>query len=49
MDSLKAALTSVKDLLDWLPDLVVALLILASRCFLRSRSIAGRASSSVGP
>mgnify|MGYP001075682476 CR=1 FL=1 len=29
MDSLKAALTSVKDLLDWLPDLVVALLILA--------------------
>jgi len=28
MDSLKAALTSVKDLLDWLPDLVVALLIL---------------------
>jgi len=29
MDSLKAALTSVKDLLDWLPDMVVALLILA--------------------
>jgi len=29
MDSLKAALTSVKDLLDWMPDLVVALLILA--------------------
>jgi len=29
MDSLKAALTSVKDLLDWLPDPVVALLILA--------------------
>ncbi len=29
MDSLKAALTSVKDLLDWLPDLVVALLMLA--------------------
>jgi small-conductance mechanosensitive channel len=28
MDSLRAALTSVKDLLDWLPDLVVALLIL---------------------
>src|SRR4029078_2982513 len=29
MDSLRAALTSVKDLLDWLPDPVVALLILA--------------------
>ena len=29
MDSLRAALISVKDLLDWLPDLVVALLILA--------------------
>lgn len=29
MDSLRAALTSIKDLLDWLPDLVVALLILA--------------------
>ena len=29
MDSLRAALTWVKDLLDWLPDPVVALLILA--------------------
>jgi len=29
MDSLRAALTSIKNLLDWLPDLVVALLILA--------------------
>ena len=29
MDSLRAALTQVKDLLDWLPDSVVALLILA--------------------
>jgi len=29
MDSLRAALTSVKNLLDWLPDLVVALLIFA--------------------
>ncbi|HET7806036.1 MAG TPA: mechanosensitive ion channel family protein [Pseudolabrys sp.] len=29
MDSLRAALTSVKDLLTWLPDPVVALLILA--------------------
>ena len=28
MDSLRAALTWVKDLLDWLPDPVVALLIL---------------------
>lgn len=30
MDSLRAALTPVKDLLDWLPDPVVALLILAT-------------------
>jgi small-conductance mechanosensitive channel len=29
MDSLRAALTSVKDLLDWLPDPVVALFVLA--------------------
>jgi small-conductance mechanosensitive channel len=29
MDSLRPALTSIKDLLNWLPDLVVALLILA--------------------
>jgi small-conductance mechanosensitive channel len=29
MDSLRAALTQIKDLLDWLPDPVVALLILA--------------------
>jgi len=29
MDSLRAALTSIKNLLDWLPDLVVALLIFA--------------------
>jgi len=29
MDSLRAALTSIKNLFDWLPDLVVALLILA--------------------
>ena len=29
MDSLRTALTSVKDLLDWLPDPAVALLILA--------------------
>jgi small-conductance mechanosensitive channel len=29
MDSFRAALTSIKNLLDWLPDLVVALLILA--------------------
>jgi len=29
MDSLRAALTWIKDLLDWLPDQVVALLILA--------------------
>jgi len=29
MDSLRAALTWVKDLLDWLPDAVVALLVLA--------------------
>ena len=29
MDSLRAALTWVKDLLDWLPDPAVALLILA--------------------
>ena len=29
MDSLRAALTWIKDLLDWLPDPVVALLILA--------------------
>jgi len=29
MDSLRATLTSIKNLLDWLPDLVVALLIFA--------------------
>src|SRR5260221_1803296 len=29
MDSLRAALTSIKDLLEWLPDPVVALVILA--------------------
>ena len=29
MDSLRAALTWIKDLLDWLPDAVVALLVLA--------------------
>ena len=29
MDSLRAALTWIKDLLDWLPDQVVALVILA--------------------
>jgi small-conductance mechanosensitive channel len=29
MDSLRVALTSIKNLLDWLPDLVVALLIFA--------------------
>jgi hypothetical protein len=29
MDALRAALTKIKDLLDWLPDPVVALIILA--------------------
>ncbi len=29
MDSLRAALTWIKDLLNWLPDQVVALLVLA--------------------
>ena len=45
MDSIRDALTWIKNLLDWLPDPVVALLILAIAVLAsRSRCIDGRAS-----